>query len=93
MGAWSFIEPRLRELLPDKCSLSYHGRSESASPATGAFRLHQAEERSLIERALEGSAPVHRKPEVAPSDGSAGKRAIRATSNAADESDGSERNV
>ena len=35
MGAWSFIEPRLRELLPDGSVLTYQGRDEAASPATG----------------------------------------------------------
>jgi 2-oxoglutarate dehydrogenase E1 component len=70
MGAWSFVEPRLRGLLPDTCVLSYQGRNEAASPATGAFRLHQLEERALIERALEGAATPARSAELAKSDGS-----------------------
>jgi 2-oxoglutarate dehydrogenase E1 component len=52
MGAWSFIAPRLLEIVPDRCVLTYQGRRESASPATGSFRLHQFEERDLISRAL-----------------------------------------
>src|SRR5205814_9427523 len=34
-GGWSFMEPRLRELLPDNVVLNYYGRDEAASPATG----------------------------------------------------------
>ncbi len=55
MGAWSFMEPRLMQLLPDACVLTYQGREESASPATGSFRLHQVEERAFIHRALQRS--------------------------------------
>jgi 2-oxoglutarate dehydrogenase E1 component len=52
MGAWSFMEPRLRGLLAEGCSLIYQGRSEAASPATGSFNVHRAEEAALIKRAL-----------------------------------------
>jgi 2-oxoglutarate dehydrogenase E1 component len=52
MGAWSFIEPRLRELLPENCVISYQGRAEAASPATGSFGLHEVEERALVKWAL-----------------------------------------
>jgi 2-oxoglutarate dehydrogenase E1 component len=61
MGAWSFVSPRLAELLPDGCLLACHARREAASPATGSFRLHQIEEEALIQQALELSprpAPV-----------------------------------
>jgi 2-oxoglutarate dehydrogenase E1 component len=54
MGAWSFMEPRLRDLLPDTCVLTYQGRDEAASPATGALGLHEVEEKALVERALGG---------------------------------------
>ena len=53
MGAWSFIEPRLRDLLPDASVLSYQGRDEAASPATGSFAEHQAEEEALLQQALD----------------------------------------
>jgi 2-oxoglutarate dehydrogenase E1 component len=53
MGAWTFIEPRLREILPDTCVLAYHGRDEAASPATGSYRLHQIEQEQLINEALD----------------------------------------
>jgi 2-oxoglutarate dehydrogenase E1 component len=53
MGAWSFMEPRLRELLPQDCPLSYIGRDEAASPATGLHHMHEAEEKALIDGALD----------------------------------------
>jgi 2-oxoglutarate dehydrogenase E1 component len=53
MGAWNFVEPRLREVLPDTCVLSYHGRDEAASPATGSVRVHQMEQEKLINEALD----------------------------------------
>ena len=52
-GAWSFMEPRLRELLPDPAVLTYYGRDESASPATGSYKMHQVEEQEIIGHALE----------------------------------------
>ena len=51
MGAWTFIKPRLAELWPG-AEWSYAGRPAAASPATGSMRQHQAEERTLIQRAL-----------------------------------------
>jgi 2-oxoglutarate dehydrogenase E1 component len=57
MGAWSFLEPRLRELLPPGSKLSYVGRDEAASPAVGSFRLHQVEEDTFVRQSLD-VAPV-----------------------------------
>ncbi len=54
-GAWSFMEPRLRQMFPDAL-LSYFGRDESASPAVGSIKAHQAEERDLVAAAL-GTRP------------------------------------
>jgi 2-oxoglutarate dehydrogenase E1 component len=53
MGAWTFIEPRLRELLPLTCGLTYVGRDEAASPAPGNYKMHEAEEQAFIQQALE----------------------------------------
>ena len=52
-GAWTFMEPRLRELLPDPATLHYVGRDESASPATGSTKVHGSEELELVQQALE----------------------------------------
>lgn len=53
MGAWFFIEPRLRPLLPDSCVLSFIGRSEAASPATGLYQVHMMEQEKIIQGAFE----------------------------------------
>jgi len=52
-GAWSFIEPLLRQMLPDGRVLTYCGRPRSASPATGSHRLHAIEEQTMINHALD----------------------------------------
>ena len=55
-GAWTFMEPRLRQMLPDSgVVLNYHGRDAAASPATGSYKMHQIEEQELIAHALEVS--------------------------------------
>ncbi len=55
-GAWTYMEPRLRELLPDNTILSYFGREEAASPATGSMKMHKIEEEELVDHALDLSA-------------------------------------
>ena len=52
-GAWTFIAPRLRELLRDTAVLTFHGREESASPATGSMKIHGIEEKEIIAHALD----------------------------------------
>ena len=52
MGAWSFMEPRLRALLGQE--VHYVGRDASASPATGSRNIHLREQKELIEAALKG---------------------------------------
>jgi 2-oxoglutarate dehydrogenase E1 component len=52
MGAWNFMDSRLRQLLPKDCELTCFSRLEAASPATGSGHLHQVEERLLVEQAL-----------------------------------------
>lgn len=53
MGAWQFLEPRLRDLLAEigkgKVSLEYVGRTDKASPAVGSAKLHDKEQLALIE--------------------------------------------
>ncbi|MBY0369204.1 2-oxoglutarate dehydrogenase E1 component [bacterium] len=53
MGAWTFIEPRLRTCLPPSRQLHYRGRGEAASPAHGFYRVHQLEEQEFIKSALD----------------------------------------
>jgi 2-oxoglutarate dehydrogenase E1 component len=46
MGAWTFVEPRLRALF---CSeIAYAGREASASPAVGALARHKREQARLV---------------------------------------------
>jgi 2-oxoglutarate dehydrogenase E1 component len=52
MGAWHFVYHRLRRILPEGRRLSYVGRAEAASPATGLYKVHQQEEAELVNRAF-----------------------------------------
>jgi 2-oxoglutarate dehydrogenase E1 component len=54
MGAWGFMEPRLRAMLG---SIACVSRDASASPATGSHTIHQREQKELVEVALTGSVP------------------------------------
>ncbi|GIW77138.1 MAG: 2-oxoglutarate dehydrogenase subunit E1 [Phycisphaerae bacterium] len=67
-GAWSYMQPILRSMLPDLL-ISYHGRESSASPATGSTAMHEAEERELVASALElsQSQPTPANPQGVPS--------------------------
>ena len=47
MGAWTFVESRLDALLGG-VPLRYVGRDEAASPATGFYRVHQAEQEEIV---------------------------------------------
>lgn len=51
-GAWSFISPRIRKLLPEKMTLQYIGRAESASTAAGSQFLHKKELEAFIKQAF-----------------------------------------
>ena len=46
MGAWTFIEPRLRAML--RRDIAYAGRNASASPAVGSLALHKREQACVI---------------------------------------------
>ena len=48
MGGWHVMYRRLKRILPDDRTLAYVGRPEAASPATGSYKVHQAEERDLV---------------------------------------------
>jgi len=57
MGAWSYVQPRIRtatsHLLNDSREARYVGRAPAASPATGMSRVHAIEQNELIQTALE----------------------------------------
>ena len=57
MGAWSFIQPLIEEILEsrwnkDCVQLKYHGRRKAASPSTGSAKVHQLEQAAIIAEAL-----------------------------------------
>jgi 2-oxoglutarate dehydrogenase E1 component len=51
MGPWSYMEPRLRELVGDQYSVQYVGRPERASPAVGSLATHIEEQTRIVEAA------------------------------------------
>ncbi|HKR01348.1 MAG TPA: multifunctional oxoglutarate decarboxylase/oxoglutarate dehydrogenase thiamine pyrophosphate-binding subunit/dihydrolipoyllysine-residue succinyltransferase subunit, partial [Pyrinomonadaceae bacterium] len=52
MGGWTFVEPRLMNMLP-ACQRPYYvGRAASASPATGSYTIHEMEQRRVVDQAL-----------------------------------------
>ena len=53
MGAWTFVAPRLGEMLGDERVLRYVGRPDRASPAEGWARAHAATQQRLIHAVLE----------------------------------------
>ncbi len=57
MGAWNYIAPKLRALLPASLPLSYVGRPESASTAEGIHSEHVVEQQRILREAARG-APV-----------------------------------
>jgi|SRR5579871_2070757 len=58
MGAWTFVQPRLREESGWNGSLLYAGRPDSASPAEGSLSRHLAEQARLLSMALEVAPPL-----------------------------------
>jgi 2-oxoglutarate dehydrogenase E1 component len=53
MGAWSYIEPHLREMLPEGATLRYVGRPERASVAEGDAEMHLREQAHILDEALD----------------------------------------
>ncbi len=52
MGAWTFVEPRLRTFLPNRVTLRYVGRPNRASPAEGYSAAHGAEQDRIVAEAI-----------------------------------------
>ena len=50
MGAWTFIEPRLRTMFGRE--ILYAGRDASASPAVGSLARHKREQACLVRDAF-----------------------------------------
>ncbi len=66
MGAWTFVEPCIEEVLREigaECRrAAYVGRPEAASPATGMLRRHLEQQAALVDEALNVDASRTRKP-------------------------------
>jgi 2-oxoglutarate dehydrogenase complex dehydrogenase (E1) component-like enzyme len=52
MGGWTFVQPRLEDLIPACQRPRYIGRTASASPATGSYSIHQKEQAAILADAL-----------------------------------------
>jgi 2-oxoglutarate dehydrogenase E1 component len=52
MGGWTFVEQRMRDIMPEDRTLRYVGRAASASPATGSYKIHELEQKQLVDRSL-----------------------------------------
>jgi 2-oxoglutarate dehydrogenase complex dehydrogenase (E1) component-like enzyme len=52
MGAWNFMKDRLENDLPENCELEYVGRSESASPAVGSYKISVQQQKKLVKDAF-----------------------------------------
>ena len=55
MGAWTYVEPKLRELAQPGVEVSCVGRPERASPAEGYPAAHAAEQGRIVREALQSS--------------------------------------
>jgi 2-oxoglutarate dehydrogenase E1 component len=52
MGAWTFMESRIRETVSDQVSIRYIGRPDRSSPATGKSNVHDVEQQRILTDAL-----------------------------------------
>jgi 2-oxoglutarate dehydrogenase E1 component len=52
MGGWTFVEPRMLNLMSDCPRPIFVGRAASASPATGNYVIHGLEQEKLVNEAL-----------------------------------------
>ena len=56
MGAWTFMQPRIEDVMESlgrSDRLRYAGREEAASPAAGYLKIHEKEQKALVELALQ----------------------------------------
>ena len=52
MGAWSYVQERMRRVLGSKVGLRYVGRREAASPGAGSYSIHEEEEAEFVREAF-----------------------------------------
>lgn len=56
MGGWTFVRPRLKDVL--NRDIRYIGRAAAASPATGYLSVYREEQSAILDQAI-GSIPEH----------------------------------
>ncbi len=61
MGAWNYLQDKLRDVMPKDVTLQFVGRPERASPAEGYPAAHAAEQRRIVEGALTAAAAAPRR--------------------------------
>jgi 2-oxoglutarate dehydrogenase E1 component len=61
MGAWRYVEEKIRDVMPSSARLRYVGRPERASTAEGYPSAHAVEQKRIISEALDGAAPKAKK--------------------------------
>jgi 2-oxoglutarate decarboxylase len=54
MGAWRYVEEKIRDVMPAGVKLRYAGRPERASPAEGYPQAHATEQKRIVADALGG---------------------------------------
>lgn len=52
MGAWNFVEPRLKEIAGSDIDVTYIGRRRRSSPAEGDPTVHKKEQARIIDETL-----------------------------------------
>ena len=69
MGAYRFIGPKLGDVLEElgreNVRIKYAGRAEAASPATGYLKIHEKQQKQLVEEALTLTAASAKKGKAA----------------------------
>jgi 2-oxoglutarate dehydrogenase E1 component len=65
MGAWRYLEPRLRPLAAAHLQLASIGRPDRAAPAEGYAAMHQRQQAVIVEQALGSPARRRRKARTA----------------------------
>ena len=60
-GAWDFVKPRIPAMLDSKWNLHYVGRESSSAPAVGSAKLHAAQQRELVDSAINFNRDKKRK--------------------------------
>jgi 2-oxoglutarate dehydrogenase E1 component len=52
MGAWTYMEPRLRELVDEQLPIRYVGKPARPSPAQGSAAFHKREHAGIVRAAF-----------------------------------------